>query len=105
MGGLILSRSPDNFRHLVRLFPQVEVSVLFHIVDFPDIDDRRQQISMNFHFNMVWEDPRLELDLEALRNEGVESVDTHSSGLDHLWKPDIYIADLVGFREMKVRIQ
>ena len=77
--------------------------MVFHVLDFPAVDDIALTYTMTLYLEVEWEEPRLSLNTVNLTEESLYYKRTlNMNALDLLWRPDLFIDSLVTFEEMKV---
>ena len=73
------------------------------IKDFPNIDDKALTYSMNLNLGTTWTEPRILIDTDKIPEEKRDdALIFHADAMEMLWKPDLFIRNLVKFEEMKV---
>ena len=79
----------------------------FIIVEIQRVDDRRQTVSIRAHFQVAWQDPRIEINVNAAewkdnRFGSPNEVNISPDVLDSLWIPDLEIYGMTQFERKKI---
>ena len=95
---------PRNYTATNLPTEKVSVVVVFDINDFPDIDDVALTLTLNLYLSLEWWEPRLLLDEDKISEKSVDSriIVNLDAIQKHLWKPDLFISNLMEYKEVKV---
>ncbi len=94
---------PEGYQSTDRPEKLVEVHTGFEISDFPNIDDNSLlTVTVTLFIDLTWREPRLETNFTQEQIEQNKRVPLNLRNVDLIWKPDIFISNLVDYKEHKV---
>ena len=81
----------------------VKVVASCHLQNILDVNEEKQEISLEMSIRLHWTDPRIKPDEEHLQN--TDSIGTYanvdSQTIDEIWFPDIYFPNAIDVRTPK----